>query len=694
MTLLALPGSAYIQGAHTRDGQWVLLRPMAGRWPEGVAAPLVGVGRVAELFENEDAARVELLTLLAPGRAPFAVEGAPRLSGFSQDLSLSKRLITINDQGDAPVGVQGWVTGEEVYGVLPPLQTLRTERRISAQLKGLVTLDPDRAGASRVLPWIGDAPSPGDHLLLLGSRSAPALEVQVVVVTLPDAHPLHGQEESIREAVEEVFAVRGLGHISVRVSPEVIDTERAFQEAYSLKDNTLRVFILGDAFLIPWERLGDEVGEGLHPAARSLSEKPPPYPMAEALAVEVHALLGQHVAKAFLLETWLTAWLTEAPSPDAWLALGPALISAYRRMRRDDWALETFAAAEGAAAFFGAADAQAAHALRLEAALALADQARLKRALDLLPSVAALLPTLREAALWRLARAHIRQGEPEAARALLPTLRALTQAPLPPPADALHAATLQRADRLLFELDRMDATDASAATNPTDATERRARPEHTQWFVRFIDQQRHLAALADDPIRGLDALSAFALGAQDIACPGLVYDALLAAALTIQPTYPAISARLLTYAAWSAQSASRPWIALDALAAAPFDPAAPWPEPLLRWYERALATLDLRAPLALHTLRLAATLAPSQPDRARLLLDLARNLFLTSGDAANVAAADYHLARLEASLDLPDAARRALARGLPFERASHYEALRLFREQIEATLNDPSLTRP
>jgi hypothetical protein len=677
MTLHVWPGAAYVKGARLGAGQWVWLTPLEGRWPEGEPPPVVGVGRVAEVFKRQDAARVELLALLEPALGPFAV----RAVGRGERPGLQKRLVEVEAGGAVAVGLDAWVTGDEVYGVLPPLGALVPERRVAAQVRGLVTLAPSE-GRSEVRPWIGQAPRPGDLLLLLGSRAAPAFEVQVVVARLPEAHPLAGEEETTRAAVAAALTARGLDHVSVRVSEVAWDGRGALAEAYSLRDTALRVLVLGDAFLLPWERLGDEVGEGIYPLAYGAGGEGWASDLGAALAVEVHGLLGQHAAKAFLLESWLSAWLAAQPSAEAWAALCPALTSAYRRMRRDDWALEAWAACEGAAAYFPASARAEGHALRLEAALGLADTARLRATLDALPSVSALLPRLREASLWRLARYHVRQGEPEGARALLPALAALTQGPLPAPADALHGATRQRVERLALELARLEAT--APLTLPA------AAPGATDWFGLLLDQQRHLADLDADPVGALDALSDFALRAQDAASPGLVYDALLQAALSLQPTHPAVSARLLTYAAWSAQAAARPWTALDALAAAPFDPAAPWPAPLLRWYERALATLDLRAPLAHHTLRLATTLASTlTPGRARPLLELARALFVSIGDASNVAACDYHRARLEASLDQYEAARAALRRGRPFERASPFEALRLFREQVEAQLPPP-----
>ncbi len=203
------------------------------------------------------------------------------------------------------------------------------------------------------------------------------------------------------------------------------------------------------------------------------------------------------------------------------------------------------------------------------------------------------------------------------------------------------------------------------------------------WYAFQVEQQRLLGVLDRDPIAGLGEVAAFVGRAHDGASPGMVYEVLIQAALRVGGEHPEIKGQLLVYAAWSALEAGRAGVALDALALVSADMQQnPWPEPLSRGYERLLATLDRRSDLGLYALRVAH--AAPDPEKARDLFVLARALFVSCADPVNVAVADYNRARLEFAQGQTEAARFFLKQGMAFERAAHFEPLRLFREQIEA----------
>ncbi len=138
--------------------------------------------------------------------------------------AIQKRLLPWVD-GQVIVGEADLVTGDEVYGVLPPLEQLRAGGRLGAQVVGLARVKSVEPHESEVLPWMGEEPEEGTWLILLGAGAEERLEIEVVVSGGIDP-------DKRVEEIQEILSERGLGGVKVRRGEG--DAEEIFGKVYAL----------------------------------------------------------------------------------------------------------------------------------------------------------------------------------------------------------------------------------------------------------------------------------------------------------------------------------------------------------------------------------------------------------------------------------------------------------------------------
>src|SRR5690606_26461288 len=170
--------------------------------------------------------------------------------------------------------------------------------------------------------------------------------------------------------------------------------------------------------------------------------------------------------------------------------------------------------------------------------------------------------------------------------------------------------------------------------------------------------------------------------------PALGFTLLTAAGSHLARRDPELADRLLQEAGWFAQAARQP---LDFVAT--LGELESWrldqnrtvlDGELGAHYVQALATADRR--LQLGRRALAQAQAAADLDAAVDLLALARELFVSVGDALNVAIVEFRLAKLEAGRGRLDPAGEHLERGRLFELVSNDPALTALRRQLEEEL--------
>lgn len=653
--LILSPGAAYLIGLRDTDayplGQWLAATP-GPLWPNTTERPTLAVGRVVE--RQPRWARVELAGIVDSQRSPS-------LDIFPTDTprSLTKRVLSVDlsvhGEATVPAGSAHLITGRELYGVLPPNPPL--DQRLSASFRGVVRLLPQTAQQSRVIPWVGEGPQRGDRLVLIGASSPPELPVHIELATFPKGHPLHGRSVELRAELEQRLRTLGINAVSVERSTDTLDTVTAREDRLGGDVSSRLTFLVhpgayGDDRLSLSTQL-DRVA--LHPVFTSgVPLTVPRHALPRVVAAHVLIARGEFGAAAHLLEALLpdTHAIDVYLAPHHWLGALPLLATCYLRMGRPDWELELHA-----------------HMLAIRPLLSspatqLLDDALASTAAQLGSREDTAPPLSEDDRAGRAARATrvLRGSRPEAARAEIEALLDENAGTVPGWLTALQ----------------LELGLATTDTHHTPAAI--ARIEASSPAVALRLEALRLNAMDDTPSElVLDLASqADALGA-----PALSMSFFLTAAR--QSSRPQKATALLIRAAALLDAARRPADLIDLISRLeleqPQQLASLLPEHVEVRYVDALATLDARATLGLRGLY-QASLEPD-PERAREILTLTHELFLSIGDHLNVGFTLLALAELDHAQGLDEAAHVWLERARAFEALAGYEALTVARAHLE-----------